>query len=161
MKKDKKETIISFAKQAEERRKQENLTNDETLKWFSEQMIASKISVDGWFSVDEEIRKHYESYDWFWIIRTIRNNQNSYGWKLPSQIKAPKVHVKKQSEDRWMVWANFPDGAKCADIVGFEDHGILKTKKRFRVDVSGRTVESMIDHFQTAKAIAIAEVKKG
>lgn len=69
-----------------------------------------------------------------------------------------KVRVTKQSEGHWMVWTMDDGVCKCADIHAIEEHGFLKGPKRYRVDVAGTTVASMIDHFQTAKKIASEKI---
>lgn len=69
----KKQLIITIAKQAEDKRKNEKLSDEETINWFVEQMKNNKISLKGWFAIDDEIRKNYETENWFWIIRRVRN----------------------------------------------------------------------------------------
>lgn len=71
-----------------------------------------------------------------------------------AKTKSPKVHVSKQYEGCWMVWTETNGLAKCAEIVAFDDYFMGKVKRRFRVDVSGKTVDSLIDNFQTAKKVA-------
>jgi len=69
---------------------------------------------------------------------------------------AIKVH--KEDDARWIVY-NHKSG-KTADIVKIEEYGFgVHRKNRYRVDQSGRTVKSMIDHFQTARSAAIQLVK--
>lgn len=73
-------------------------------------------------------------------------------------MKKAKVQVRKQSEGHWMVWTLIEGVCKCADIHAIVEHGFLKAPKRFRVDFEGKTVGSMICHFQTAKGIASKHV---
>ena len=40
-----------------------------------------------------------------------------------------------------------------------EYNAFTKIKKRYRVDVNGITVDSLIEHFQSAKSIAIKHVQ--
>lgn len=160
MTKAKKKLIISIAKEAEAKGKVEGLSSEETVKWFVDQMKANRIPTDGWFSIDDEIRKEHEIANWFWIIRTIRNNMHVYGWKIESPVKKPKLHVTKQSENHWLVWGTLRGEIHSADVVSFVEQGFLGGKTRFRVDVAGKTVASLIDHFQTAKSIAMKHVKE-
>lgn len=69
-------------------------------------------------------------------------------------MKNPKVHVTKECEGRWTVWTQKNGLAKCADIVAFDDYFMGNVKRRFRVDVAGKTIDTLIEHFQTAKAVA-------
>jgi hypothetical protein len=77
-------------------------------------------------------------------------------------MKNAKVKTVKQGEGNWMVYAIRNDMAYCADIVKFIDHSPLlgKTKTYYRVDVSGKTVDSLIENFQYAKKVATNEVRK-
>lgn len=67
------------------------------------------------------------------------------------------VKVIKEQEGKWLVW-NKKTG-KMAEIVAIQDFGYLaKSHKQYRVDVEGKTVETMLDHFQTARSIAVKHV---
>lgn len=69
------------------------------------------------------------------------------------------IEVIKESEGKWLVWNT--KNHKCADIVKINEHNALfKVKTKYRVDVNGVTVDSMIGNFQTAKGIAIKNIKK-
>lgn len=60
--------------------------------------------------------------------------------------------------DSWCIW-NTTNG-KTADIVKiYEHHALIKRRPRYRVDVGGYTVGSMIEHFQTAKKLAAEKIK--
>ena len=62
------------------------------------------------------------------------------------------------NDGTWMVWNQKTN--MVADIVTIREYGYLATnKKRYRVDVNGQTVASMIDHFATAKSVATKKVK--
>lgn len=63
------------------------------------------------------------------------------------------IITNKDYDGRWTVF-NTRTG-ETATIISIKEHGFLATNKiRYRVDVKGETVKSMIDHFQTAKAAA-------
>ncbi|ADO60004.1 hypothetical protein [Paenibacillus polymyxa] len=156
----KKKLVVVIATEAEAKRKEQGLSSEETIKWFVEQMKDKKISVDGWFTMDDELRKISGHADWFWIIRTVRNNLDKYTWKIEHSVQKPKLHVTKQSENHWLVWGVLKGETRSAEIISFNECGFHGSKKRYRVDVEGSTKESLIEHFQTAKAIAMFEVKK-
>lgn len=69
-----------------------------------------------------------------------------------------KVKFQKQDSETW-----FAHNSKTGDTVYVhkinEYYAFGETKPKYRVDVNGRTVESMIEHFQTAKSIAMKKVK--
>ncbi|SDD76978.1 hypothetical protein SAMN02799630_03988 [Paenibacillus sp. UNCCL117] len=65
--------------------------------------------------------------------------------------------VKKTGEGRWLVWN--VKTHQTADIVSFSEYGLFPKKNRYRVDVDGRTVASLLDHFSTARAKAVQCVK--
>jgi hypothetical protein len=68
------------------------------------------------------------------------------------------IKLIKESQDVWSVWNN--RNGKLATIISIQEFGYLATnKKKYRVDVNGKTIRSMIDHFQKAKAIATKHVK--
>ncbi|MFF2531379.1 hypothetical protein ACFVS2_20965 [Brevibacillus sp. NPDC058079] len=158
MMKAQKKLIISIANEANLKGKAEGLSSEDTITWFTEQMKHNRIPSKGWFAIDDEIRKEHENAEWFWIIRMVRNNLDKFGWALGA--RKIKVLTKKTTENRWMSWAIVDGIVHSADIIAFEDQGFLGAKKRFRVDVAGKTVHSMIDHFQTAKSIAGKHVKE-
>ncbi|WCF11472.1 hypothetical protein NDS46_31435 (plasmid) [Paenibacillus thiaminolyticus] len=74
-------------------------------------------------------------------------------------MKKTKVLITKQSDTHWMVWCQDGTEVKAADIHKIEDFGFLGRKSRYRVDVDGKTVQSMIDHFSTAKSIATKQIR--
>lgn len=64
-----------------------------------------------------------------------------------------KIKIVKEYDGKWMVW-NKSNG-KVADIVRIQEFGILgSSKPRYRVDVSGKTVESLIPNFKSAEKVA-------
>jgi hypothetical protein len=68
------------------------------------------------------------------------------------------ITLNKESDTTWCVF-NSGNG-KSADIVRINEYNGLKPKKsRYRVDVKGATEATMIEHFQTAKGIAVGKVK--
>lgn len=63
------------------------------------------------------------------------------------------VKTIKEYDGKWMVWNK--ETGKVADIVRINEGGYLaSSKKRYRVDVSGKTVASMVDSYQKALGIA-------
>lgn len=65
----------------------------------------------------------------------------------------------KEYEGKWFVWNTKTN--KCADIIrinGYNPFG--KSNPQYRVDVNGKTVESLIDSFQKARGIASKNVQK-
>lgn len=70
------------------------------------------------------------------------------------------IKIIKQSESSWCVWNT--KTKKCADIVKIEEYNaFIKRNSRYRVDVSGSTIKSMIENFQTAKNVAYKAVREG
>lgn len=68
------------------------------------------------------------------------------------------VKFYKSDDTRWVAYNTKTN--KTAEVHKFNDsYGFIKNPSRYRVDVNGRTVKSMIDHFQTAKSAAIKAVK--
>lgn len=68
------------------------------------------------------------------------------------------VKTNKDYDGRWTVYNTLT--GKMATITSITEHGLIGTQKtRYRVDVKGRTVKSMIDHFATARAEAKKYVK--
>lgn len=69
------------------------------------------------------------------------------------------ICMQKECEGEWYVWN--PNNSKSAKIIKFQDQFPLlgKVSNRYRVDVGGITVKSMIDKFQTARKIAYEKVK--
>lgn len=70
-----------------------------------------------------------------------------------------KVITQKNYEGNWTVFNR--ENGKCADIIEIAEYGILKGKKKYRVDYRGKTIESMLTNWQKAKSIAMAVVKEG
>lgn len=69
------------------------------------------------------------------------------------------IKVNKENEKTWCVW-NTKTG-KTADIVKISEYNaFFPNKTRYRVDVSGITVDTLIENFQTAKGVAYKAVKK-
>lgn len=67
-----------------------------------------------------------------------------------------KAKVFNNKDGTWSIIC----GDNYATIVSIQDYGFLaKSHKQYRVDVKGRTVASMIDHFATAKSIALKHVQ--
>lgn len=68
------------------------------------------------------------------------------------------IELKKQTENSWLVWNT--SNNKVADIVKIDEYNaFIKRKPRYRVDVNGFTVESMVENFQTARGIATRYIK--
>lgn len=64
----------------------------------------------------------------------------------------------KDYEGRWTVF-NTVTG-ETATIISIKEYGFLSSKAtRYRVDVKGKTIKSMINHFATARAEAKNLVK--
>lgn len=68
-----------------------------------------------------------------------------------------RIRVIKEYDGRWTVWN--PDNHKTTDIIKFNEYSLLPTNPKYRVDVNEQTIDSCIEHFQTAKSIAIKAVK--
>lgn len=63
------------------------------------------------------------------------------------------IKVIKEYDEIWMVW-NKSNG-KVTDIVRIQDFGILASSKpRYWVDLSGKTVESLISNFKRTEKVA-------
>lgn len=68
------------------------------------------------------------------------------------------VKTIKDYDGRWTVF-NTVTG-ETATIISIKEHGFLASKgTRYRVDMKGKTIKSMIDHFATARAEAKKLVK--
>lgn len=68
------------------------------------------------------------------------------------------VKIIKEDAERWLVWNQTNN--QMVTIVAIQDVGFLaKQHKQYRIDMNGQTAVSMIDHFQTARSIAIKIVK--
>lgn len=70
---------------------------------------------------------------------------------------ATRVKVTKDYDGKWTAY-NRSNG-KCAEIIRISEYSLLPTSTKYRVDVNGRTVDSMIEHFQTAKSVAIKQIQ--
>ena len=62
------------------------------------------------------------------------------------------IKVNKEYDGLWIVWNS--ENNKMANIIQYEDKMLGNTKKLYRIDISGKTKVSMLDHFQTAKKTA-------
>lgn len=68
------------------------------------------------------------------------------------------VKTIKDYNGRWTVFNTVT--RETATIIIIREHGFLASKgTRYRVDVKGKTVKSIIDHFATARAEAKKLVK--
>lgn len=69
------------------------------------------------------------------------------------------IKVFKMDERNWTAF-NKATG-EAADIVKINDGGgyLATGKTMYRIDKGGRTIHSMIGHFQTAKSLATKAVK--
>lgn len=69
-----------------------------------------------------------------------------------------RVKFQKVNSDLW-----FAHNSKTGDTAYVcrieEYYAFGETKPKYRVDQNGQTVASMIEHFQTAKSIAMKKVK--
>jgi len=71
-----------------------------------------------------------------------------------------KIRFYKESSTTWV--AMNLETKQCATVVSFIDYGVFmqNPKTRYRVDVDGRTVSGIIDHYKTAEKVARVEVTK-
>ena len=69
-----------------------------------------------------------------------------------------KVQIIKMSED--VTALGYSRTSLPVEVVKFSDYMLGKTKTRYRVDVNGRTVRSLIDTKAEAMRIARQELKK-
>lgn len=67
------------------------------------------------------------------------------------------IKVQKECEGEWTVYDE--ETMKSATIVRFEDRFLGEIINYYRVDGSEGTIESMIEHFQTAKGVATRYLK--
>ena len=68
------------------------------------------------------------------------------------------VKTHRENESAWYVWNT--KTYKDAYIVKISEYNAFSKKKsRYRVDVGGVTIQSMIESFQTAKSVAFKAVK--
>jgi hypothetical protein len=68
------------------------------------------------------------------------------------------IKTQKQHEGNWITWNTVTH--KTAEIIRIEDTFFgMKKPNRYRVDVSGKTVASMIDTYTEAKKISRNQVK--
>jgi len=68
------------------------------------------------------------------------------------------IKLAKENENTWCVWDTRT--GKCAEIVKIYDYILGKEKIRYRVDVAGITVNSLIEKFQIARSVAYKAVWK-
>lgn len=65
--------------------------------------------------------------------------------------------IENNLDGTWQVYNS--ENGKSALIVAIQEYDFYTpNRKRYRVDVDYKTVESMIDHFQTAKSVAYSYV---
>lgn len=69
-----------------------------------------------------------------------------------------KVKFQKYSDGVWVA-CNTANGNEATVYKINEYNALFDTPTRYRVDVNGVTVASMVDHFQTAKSIAIKKLR--
>lgn len=68
------------------------------------------------------------------------------------------IKTVKEHEGAWTVWNTVTHAS--ANIIAIQEYGYLASgNKKYRVDVRGTTVASMIGNFQTAKSIATKHIK--
>lgn len=69
-----------------------------------------------------------------------------------------KIKTLNNKDGSWTVF-NYING-KGAKIVRINEYNLLSFKRKlYRVDYNGKTIATMLEHFQTAKKIAIEKVK--
>lgn len=69
-----------------------------------------------------------------------------------------KITVFNVGSGQWQVVNK--ENNKYANIYSISEYNAFtKIKKRYRVDVNGLTVASLIEHFQSAKSIAMKHIQ--
>jgi hypothetical protein len=69
------------------------------------------------------------------------------------------VKTYKECAGQWIVW-NTKNPENVVTIVAFDDWMMGRVKTRYRVDVSGRTVDSLIDTKAEALSSARQQLRK-
>ena len=69
-----------------------------------------------------------------------------------------KIRFIKEDDTEWFAY-NTETGDTATIYKIHEYNALFDVKPRYRVDVMGKTVATMIDNFQTAKSIAYKKVK--
>lgn len=67
------------------------------------------------------------------------------------------IRVIEQSKNQWMVWNS--KNQEAAIIHKFDDYMMGRRKVRYRVDVNGKTVATLLDTRSEALKIARSKVK--
>lgn len=67
------------------------------------------------------------------------------------------IKTQKEHDGMWTIFNT--ENGKTASIIKINEYSLISTKTKYRIDVNGKTVNSMIENFQTAKSIARKTVK--
>lgn len=89
-----------------------------------------------------------------------------YSHNLPVSDLAEIIGVSPRSVQAWLFegeWTIYDDETMVtATIVKIEEYSIIpedEKKEKFRVDFEGKTIDTMLDNFSSAKEKAISAVK--
>jgi len=74
------------------------------------------------------------------------------------EMTMTKIKILNNQDGTWTVF-NTKNG-QTAKIVRINEYNLLSfQRKLYRVDYHGQTIASMLDHFQTAKKVAVDKVR--